>query len=296
MRNTTTCVKLRALIYNSKMVCKIDSEELTKKVELSGKCYEHGPALDKQDFVRALCPDTADTIIDKLVTATEKYAFGMVEGVYNEYCLFRRQYERICQVALRESGFTAFELYRLYKPVVEAAVLKLLTEVTGDVFYGGRATESSDNFIIRQIQMDTFGLATTPLQPRTFTIGSTSVDTGNPFHLIPRKDVSADTDVYTTTPKEQMLLIFYYQSDLGPRVLESISEYINDNLTWRTPFGIYSQLQRGNMGIAQRPGCLIVGSNQKLDINAWCLETGDTDIMPQGIEICKRKNIQELKS
>lgn len=276
------------------MVCKVDDEEVTKKVELSGKCYVHGPAIGKKDFVRALCPDTADTLIEKLVTAADKYAFGLVEGVYNEYCLFRQQYDRICQVALRESGFTAFELYRAYKPIVEAAVLKLLTENTEDVFYGGRATISSDRFFIRQICMDTFGLATTPAQKRTFTIGSTSVDTGNPFHIIPRIDVSADTTFYTTTANEQMLLIMYYQSDLEPRVLENISEYINDNLTWRAPFDIYSQLQRGNMGIAQRPGCLIVESNRKLDINAWCLETGDTDIMPQGIEICKRKNIQEL--
>ena len=278
------------------MVCKVGDADVTRKIELSGKCYEHGPALEKKEFVRALCPDTADTLIEKLATSADKYAFGLVEGVYNEYCLFRRQYEQICQVALRESGFTAFELYRLYKPIVEAAVLKLLTEAaTEEVFYGGRATESSDRFFIRQICMDTFGLATTPAQKRTFTIGSTSVDTGNPFHVIPRIDVSADTTFYTTTVNEQMLLIMYYQSDLEPRVLESISEYINDNLTWRTPFDIYSQLQRGNMGIAQRPGCLIVESNRKLDINAWCLEAGDTDIMPQGIEICKRKNIQELK-
>jgi len=276
------------------MVCKIDDPGVTKKVELSGKCYVHGPALEKQDFVRALCPDTADTLVEKLVTAADKYAFGLVEGKYNEYCLFRREYERICQVALRESGYTAFELYRTYKPIVEAAVLKLLTEVTEDTFYGSRATASSDRFFIRQICMDTFGLATTPVQSRTFTITTTSVATGNPFHVIPRVDVSADTTFYTTPANEQMLLIMYYQSDLGPRVLENISEYINDNLTWRVPFDVYSQLQRGNMGIVQRPGCLIVESNRKLDINAWCLETGDTDIMPQGIEICKRKNIQEL--
>ena len=274
------------------MVCKIDNPEITRKIELSGKCYGHGPAIEKQDFVRALCPDTADSLVEKLVRATEKYAFGMVESTYNEYCLFRRQYEQICQVALRESGFTAFELYRLYKPVVEAAVLKLLTEVTEEVFYGGRATESSDRFFIRQIQTDTFGIAAAD---RTYPTGGVST-AGNPFHVVPRGAVGgADPGPYPTTANEQMLLIFYYQSDLGPRALESISEYINDNLTWRTPFGIYSQLQRGNMGIAQRPGCLVVESNRNLQINAWCLEADDTDIMPQGIEICKRKNIQELK-
>ncbi len=273
------------------MVCKITDPDVTKKVELSGKCYEHGPAIDKAKFVMALCPDTADTTVDKLVRATEKYAFGMVEGKYNEYCLFRRQYEQICQVALRESGFTAFELYRLYKPIVEAAVLALLTEVTEETFYGGRATESSDRFIIRQIQTDTFGMAA---GDRVFSTGGVST-AGNPFHVIPRHAVGADISTYTTTVNEQAILIFYYQSDLGPRVLESVSEYINDNLTWRTPFDVYSQLQRGNMGIAQRPGCLVVESNRKLDINAWALENDDVDIMPQGIEICKRKNIQELK-
>lgn len=273
------------------MVCKIDSPEVTKKVELSGKCYEHGPAIDHEEFVRALCPDTADTLVDKLVKSADNYAFGLVEGKYNEYCLFRRQYEQICQVALRESGLTAFELYRTYKPIVEAAVLKLLTEVTEEAFFGGRATESSDRFFIRQIQTNTFGIAA---GDRKYATGGVST-AGNPFHIVPRHAVGVDDTVYTTTANEQMILIFYYQSDLDPRVLESISEYINDNLTWRTPFDIYSQLQRGNMGIVQRPGCLVVESNKKLDINAWALKNDDVDILPQGVEICKRKNIQELK-
>ena len=280
------------------MVCKItDLEVLTKKVELSGKCYKHGPAIEKENFVRALCPDTADDLIEKLVKATERYAFGRVEGKYDEYCLFRRQYERICRVALRESGLTAFELYKRYKPIVEAAVLKLLTEkATEEVFYGNRATVSSDKFIMRQIQTDTFNLGgqnRVPAADRTFTTGDVST-AGRPFHVVPRVIVGTDATTYTTIANEQMILIFYYQSDLGPRVLESISENINDNLAWRTPFDIYSQLQRGNMGIAQRPGCLIVESNRNLDINAWCLEDADTDILPQGIEIVKRKHIQEL--
>lgn len=274
------------------MVCKIDSTEVTKIVELSGKCYEHGPALEKKEFVRALCPDTADDLIDKLVQATEKYAFGIVEGMYNEYCLFRRQYERICRVAYREAGFAAFELYRTYKPIVEAAVLELLTEKKSEEqFYGNRATVNSDRFIIRQIQTDTFGIAA---NERTYTITDHSGTAGYPFHVVPRHDVGSDNTTYTTTANEQMILIFYYQSDLGPRVLESISEYVNDNLEWRTPFDVYSQLQRGNMGIVQRPGCLVVGSNREMDINAWCLETGDTDIFPQGVEIVKRKLITEL--
>ncbi|GAH95142.1 unnamed protein product, partial [marine sediment metagenome] len=218
-----------------------------------------------------------------------------VEGKYNEYCLFRRLYEQICQVALRESGLTAFELYRTYKPIVEAAVLKLLTETaTEEVFYGSRATVSSDMFIMRQIQTDTFNILA---GDRSFDTGGVS-SAGNPFHVVPRAIVGTNADTYTTIANEQMILIFYYQSDLDPRALESISEYINDSLKWRTPFDIYSQLQRGNMGIAQRPGCLIVESNRKLDINAWCLENGggtkNTDILPQGIEIVKRKNIQEL--
>lgn len=275
------------------MVCKIDDPDVTKKVELSGKCYEHGPAIEREEFVRALCPDTSGDLVEKLVKAVDKSAFGKIVGNYNEYCLFRRQYEQICQVALRESGFTAFELYRLYKPIVEAAVLKLLTETgTEESFYGSQAYgANADRFTMRQIQTDTFGIAA---GNRTYPTGGVST-AGNPFHVVPRHAVGADPTVYTTTVNEQMLLIFYYQSDLGPRVLESISEYINDSLGWRVPFDIYSQLQRGNMGITQRPGCLVVESNKKLDINAWCLESANTDIMPQGIEICKRKNIQELK-
>jgi len=274
------------------MVRKIDDSEETRKVELSGKCYEHGPALKDKDFVRALCPDTADDVIDKLAEVAHKYAFGVIEGGYNEYCLFRREYERICQVAMRETGgLVKCEIYRKYKPIVEAAVLYQLTQAAKEEsLYGPRSKVNADSYFIRQICTDTFGI--TP-SDRTFTITATS-DGGHPFHVVPRVDVSADTSVYTTVAQEQMILIMYYQSDLGPRLLESISEYINDNLTWRAPFDIYSQLQRGNMGVIPRPGCLIVSSNRQLDINAWCLDTGDVDIMPQGIEICKRQNIQEL--
>lgn len=275
------------------MVCKITDRDVTKKVELSGKCFEHGPALDREDFVRALCPDTSGDLIEKLVTATDKFAFGKIVERYDEYCLFRRQYEQICQVACRERGLEAFELYRKYKPIVEAAVLKLLTETgTEEIFFGNQAYgANADRFTMRQIQTDTFGIAAAD---RTYSTGGVST-AGNPFHVVPRHAVGVDPSVYTTTVNEQMLLIFYYQSDLGPRVLESISEYINDSVEWRVPFDIYSQLQRGDMGIVQRPGCLIVGSNKKLDINAWALKNDDVDILPQGVEIVKRKLITELK-
>lgn len=277
------------------MVLKIGDSGVKKKIELRGKPYEDAPAeIEGAEFLRSLCPDSSGIILDKMVKAVNNYAFGEIERKYNEYHLFRAQYEQIAQVAYRESGLNVFNLYQKYLPVVEAAVLELLTEKkTEEPFFGGRTYERSDQFMIRQICTDTFNIAASD---RTFSITDTSATAGLPFLVVPRSDVGVIPPVltYLLPPNDQMILIFYYQSDLGPRVLESVEEAISDELKFRVPFDIYSQLQRGNMGIATRPGCLIVPSGERIAIGAWCLEIGDTDIFPQGVEIVKRKHITEL--
>lgn len=274
------------------MTVSIDSPEVTHVTELRGVVYEDlNEELTDHDFVRALCPDTPDALVDDLVQATKKYAWGVTEG-YNEYELFREQYAHIKQVAYRELGLTALELYNRYQLIVEAAILKVTNwgDITGD-FLGNRAREDAKQWMIRQIQTDTFDI---DANERIFTTGDHSATAGHPFHVVPRNAVAANTDTYTTVNDKQMVLIFYYQSDLSPRVLECISERIADSLGWRAPFDIYSQLQRGNTGIATRPGCLVVDDNEELDINAWCLANAETDIMPQGVDIITRDEIQEL--
>lgn len=272
-----------------------DSPLTMHKTILQGEVYKDtGETLKGNDYVKALCPDTPSSLIDDLVQASEKYTWIKTEG-FDEYRLFREQYAHIQNVATRERGLEAFHLYDRYRLIVEAAVLKITNygDVTGD-FLGNRARAGSDQWIIRQICTDSVDIVA---GDRTFTTGGTSVTPGfYPFHVVPRVAVGSDSTYYTTDNDKQMLLIFYYQSDLEPRVLESVEEYINDGVGWRVPFDIYSQLQRGNEGIATRSGCLVVNDNKRLDINAWCLENDETDIMPQGIDINTRMQIRELNN
>ena len=277
------------------MTVKYSNETAKHKTELKGIVYKDtDEVLKGKDYVKALCPDTPSALIDSLVEATKKYAWGQTEG-FNEYSLFREAYAHIQNVALRERGLITFQLYERYRPIVEAAVLKVTNwgDTTGD-FLGPRARTLSDQWMIRQICTDSVGMVA---GDRTFTTGGTSGGVGNyPFHIVPRVAVGSDSDTYTTVNDKQMMLIFYYQSDLETGVLERVGEYIDDSVGWRAPFDVYSQLKRGNEGIATRPGCLVVDDNRKLDINAWCLENAETDIMPQGVDLNTRMEIQEVNN
>lgn len=272
-----------------------DHAEVKHNTELGGIVYEDtAEMLTDHDYLKAICPDIPDALVDDLVQATKKYAWGIAEG-YDEYHLFREEYAQIKQVAVREHGLTALELYDRYMPVAEAAVLKVTNwgDTTGD-FLGSRARADAEQWMMRQINTDSVGLVAAD-DVRSFATGGASVDTTDyPYHIVPQAAVGSDTTYYTTIDDKQILLIFYYQSSLSPRVLESVSEHLNDSVGWRTPFDVYSQLQRGNEGIATRPGCLVVDDNKQLDINAWCLEDANTDILPQGIDIITRDQIQEL--
>lgn len=266
--------------------------ETTHETELKGVVYEDtGFELSEEDYVKAICPDIPDALVGDLVQAASDYAWGIAEG-YDEYALFREQYAQIKQVAVREHGLVALELYDRYRTIAEAAVLKVSNwgDTTGD-FLGPRARESAEQWMIRQINTDSVQIED---EGRTFNTNALSLTADHAFHIVPRVAVSADTTAYTTIDDKQMLLIFYYESTLSPRVLEFVSEHLNDSVGWRTPFDIYSQLARGNEGIATRPGCLVVDDNKQLDINAWCLAIADTDIMPQGIDLITRDQIQEL--
>jgi hypothetical protein len=274
-----------------------DHAEVTHNTELKGIVYEDtGEMLTDHDYLKAICPDVPDALVDDLVQATKKYAWGIAEG-YDEYHLFREEYAQIKQVAVREHGLTALELYDRYMTVAEAAVLKVTNwgDTTGD-FLGSRARESSEQWMMRQQCTDSFAFATDT--ERILATGALSNTASNfPYHIIPQKAVGtwdSTADYYTTINDKQMLLIFYYESTLSPRVLETVAEHINDSVGWRAPFDVYSQLSRGNEGIATRPGCLVVDDGKHLSINAWCLINAETDILPQGVDIITRDQIQEL--
>ncbi|MEA1998124.1 MAG: hypothetical protein U9N61_02190 [Euryarchaeota archaeon] len=281
------------------MTISIDHAERTHTTVLEGVVYEDtGEKLTDHDFVKALSGDIPDALVDDLVQATQKYAWGIAEG-YDEYHLFREQYAQIKQVAVREHGLTALELYDRYMPIVEAAILKVTNwgDVTGD-FLGDRAREESQQWFIRQICTDSFsddtdtgaGVAVTD---RIYSV----TGTGHAYGIVPRVNGDAQNTTYVHTYNdEQMLAIFYYQNDLSPRVTERAQEYINDSLGWRTPFDVWSQSNRGNEGIATRPGCLVVDDNKRFRAHGWAVAAGDVDIFPQGVDIITRNEIVELST
>lgn len=279
------------------MTISIDHAEKTHTTVLGGVVYEDtGEMLTQHDYVKALCGDIPDALVDDLVQATQKYAWGIAEG-YDEYHLFREQYAQVKQVAVREHGLTALELYDRYMPIVEACVLKLTNwgDVTGD-FLGGRAREESQQWFLRQISTDSFndtsdsGTAVA-VTDRIFSV----TGTGHGYGIVPRETGSDQETAYSRTYNdEQTLAIFYYQNDLSPRVTETVQEYINDSLGWRTPFDVWSQSNRGNEGIATRPGCLIVDDNKRFRAHGQAVAAGDIDIFPQGVDIITRAKVSEL--
>ena len=269
--------------------------EMTHETVLKGVVYEDtGFELSDEDYVKAICPDIPDALVGDLVQATHDFVFGIAEG-YDEYALFREEYAQIKQVAVREHGLVALELYDRYRTIVEAAVLKVTNwgDTTGD-FLGPRAREASEQWMIRQINTDSLGFATT-VERIAKTEGLSSTAPYYPYHIVPQHKVEAHAlDSYTTIQDKQMMMIFYYESTMSPRVLQSVSERINDSVGWRVPFDVYSQLSRGNEGIATRPGCLVVDDGKNLSINAWSLIDAETDILPQGIDLITRDQIKEL--
>lgn len=281
------------------MTTSISHPEVTHVTTLEGIVYEDtGEMLSEHDYVKAICGDIPDALVDDLVQATQKYAWGIAEG-YDEYHLFREQYAQIKQVAIRERGLTALELYDRYMKIIEACILKVSNwgDVTGD-FLGNRAREESQQWFIRQICTDTFNdildsATVVAVTDRIYSVTGTT----HGYGIVPRANGGSQNTNYSHTHNdEQMLGIFYYQNDLSPRVTEKAQEYINDSLGWRTPFDIWSQSNRGNEGIATRPGCLVVDDNKRFRAHGWAVAAGDVDIFPQGIDIITRNEITELST
>jgi len=258
----------------------------TVGVNLSGTVF--GESLSGEDFIEALCPDTPNDLRKQLVDAANTYGWSKDVKGMSEYKLFLSQYNQIKQAVYREAGLTALRLYDKYQPIVEAAIMRVTS--TGDVtgnFTGPISSDKAEEWVIRQINEDTFGMSA---GNRVFSTGGAGT-----FHVIPRAGVGAsDPGSYTTQSDKQMLLIFYYQNDLNPRTVETIQESSNDDLGNRAPFDAFSQMQRGNEGLITRPGCLVIDDNKTIDINAHVLQNTDVDLMPQGIEINTRDQVTEL--
>lgn len=255
--------------------------------ELSGEVF--GEMLDGVHYVKALCPDIDPSLADDLVEAAEKYGWGRVKD-YDEHMLFMQQYMQIKQQVYREAGLAAFELYDRYQKIVEAAVLKITNwgDITGD-FMGHLARAGTEQWMMRQMSTDTFFDAT-PAQCVT----SASIFEAmalNAQILVPRNALGGTCHTYND---EQMYLIFYYRNDLNPRVIDWVQETVTDDWGVRPPMDVYGQMQKGNMGIVTRPGCLVVDDNQDYDVMGYGLAVAEHDFMPQGIDLITRNQCNDI--
>ena len=243
-----------------------------------------GNYLKDESYLRALCPDTDTTFLGDLANATKKYGWKPSLEDYGEYELFRMQYAKVKQYVARLVGVSqvaaALKLYEEYQKVVEAAILWVTTNgtETGN-FFGPKAKIGSIQWFIRPIVPNSFQESDTDLvYPYTAT--------GN-RGVIPRTDgaIVGGTTKYTLQSEKQVLLFFGYTSNLNPRVISHVQEYVNDGIGKRIPVDIYTQLNMSDVGIATRPGCLVIKEGKDLSIGGEVMEIADVDILPFGVDI-----------
>lgn len=223
-------------------------------------------------------PFTEETLRQKLAQASQDLGWGEVRGLA-EKDLFLYQYRQIKQEVVREAGLTALQWYDTYQPLVEAATLLLGSEdKAGEDFLGTEAT--SDQLFIRQINTDTFDMAT---GDKIFSTGGTGT-----FYAVPRAAVGGpDPGAYTLPTDDQMLVIFYYMNTLNTKVFERLQEKLNDDIGTRRAFEVYNGLNRSNQGLIPRAGALVVEDGRDYQLVAEVVANSDIDLLPQGVEILK---------
>jgi len=270
----------------------IASARAAHTVTLSGEVF--GETLTGMKYIQALCPDIDPPLAGDLIQAVDDFGWGVVQD-YDERTLFQQQYMQIKQAAFRERGMTAFELYDRYEPIVEAMVMKVTNwgDITGD-FMGIIARDGTLQWLIRQIGIDTFW---TDAVPRVQCVLATAMFEplnviGTAQLVVPRR-AGAEPEAVMVND-EQMAAIMYYRSDLNPRALENIQEWVNDNWTLRSPMDVYGQLQRTNQGIVTRPGCLVLDDNSDYRLYGMPLATIGCDIMPQGVDLITRTHVTDM--
>ncbi len=269
----------------------------TYSTELSGEVF--GETLEGKDYIKALCPDIDPSLCDDLVEACESYGWGRIKD-YDEHLLFLANYMQIKHQVYREAveiagdfvgGLSAFTLYDRYQKIVEACILKVTNwgDITGE-FMGPIARTGTEQWFVRQIDTDTFWFgATQSIPPAAHSEALNAIGTAQ--LLVPRRTVGGTA---LAVNDEQMFIIFYYRSDLNPRSLDYIQEEVNDDWGVRPVMNVYSQLQRGNMGIITRHGCLIVDDNNQYECHGMPLDNVACDFMPQGIDLTTRNVAVDL--
>lgn len=252
--------------------------------ELKGTFF--GQYVEDEEYLRALCPDTDTTFLGDLANATKKYGWKPSLEDYQEYTLFEVQYAKVKQYVARLVGISqvaaALQLYERYQKVVEAAVLWATTTGTNTGnFFGPKAKVGAIQWLVRPICMNTFQEAQTD---RVFSYTAT----GN-RGVIPRDDAAvtggAAGDTYTLQTDTQVICIFGYVSNLNPRSISRVQEYVNDGVGKRLPVDIYGQMNMSDVGVATRQGCLVIKEGKNMTIGGDFLEICDSDILPFGVDI-----------
>ena len=269
---------------------------------LRGSVFKGEKELKDEEYLEALCPDTDVTFLGKIANAAMAEGWKTDLEGFNEYELFLTQYARLKQIASRRLGVAALELFDRYQKLVEAALLQVMTDgtETGN-FYGQRAKIGSIQWLIRPICPDSVHLTvgdgsdTLPADDHTkliYKYGTAMPASGATSKGVVQRKDSALTkgktgDSWTLVSEKQVLIIFGYTANLNPRAIEDIQEYVNDGVGARIPINIYEQMNMTDIGLATRPGALVVNEGKLLQIGAHTLvDDIYSDIFPFGVDIC----------
>ena len=267
---------------------------------LSGSVFKGEKAVKDEEYLEALCPDTDITLLGKIANAAAQQGWKTdLEGL-NEYDLFLAQYAKLKQVASRRLGVAALEMFDRYQKIVEAAVLMVTSDgtETGN-FYGEKAKVGSVQWFIRPIVPQSVYLRETPGDAKPAAGAQSTYDHRLIYKYTDKGDVGViqringaapaktDAQMHTLISDKQMLLIFGYTCNLNPRAILNVQEYVNDGVGDRIPVDIYGQMNMTDIGLATRPGALIVNEGKLLGIAARTITDNIySDIFPFGVDIC----------
>ena len=258
---------------------------------LKGGAFKGEKELVGEKYLQALCPDSDLTLMGHVMDATQQRGWRTELEGYNEYDLFLAQYAKLKQIASRRLGIGALELFDRYQKVVEAAVLYVTgtgTE-TGN-FYGQRAKVGSVQWFIRPIVPESVDLDDAG-GTFDYTTLIFKYDNAGEIGVVQRKNslpaVGTENDRYVVQSDKQILVLFGYTNSLNPREILEVQEYVNDGVGARIPIDIYNQMTMTDIGLATRPGALIINESKQMVIGGQSMVANVySDIFPFGVDIC----------
>lgn len=258
---------------------------------LKGGVFAGQKELAGDKYLQAMCPDSDLTLMGHIMDATQTRGWRTELEGYSEYDLFLAQYAKLKQLASRRLGVAALDLFDRYQKVVEAAILYITSTgtETGN-FYGQRAKVGSVQWFIRPIVPESVDL-----NPADGTFDYTQLiykytAAGN-IGVVQRKNtlpaVGTANDRYVVQSDKQILVMFGYTNSLNPREILEVQEYVNDGVGARIPIDVYDQMTMTDIGLATRPGALVVNESKQMVIGGQSMVANVySDIFPFGVDIC----------